>query len=105
VPEAMVAYLDNHGPEKFATIFLGKSMIHKVDFLCYGNVEFYEAVEHFVADPHYFDANPDPGLDPAFHFDEDPNPDPTFHSDANPDPDPIFQFDEDPHPTTHLFLL
>jgi hypothetical protein len=24
VPEAMVAYLDNHGPEKFATIFLGK---------------------------------------------------------------------------------
>ncbi len=25
MPEAMVAYLDNHGPEKFATIFLGKS--------------------------------------------------------------------------------
>ena len=22
--EAMVAYLDNHGPEKFATIFLGE---------------------------------------------------------------------------------
>ncbi len=32
VPEAMVAYLDNHGPEKFATIFLGKSMTHIVDF-------------------------------------------------------------------------
>jgi hypothetical protein len=27
VPEAMVAYLDNHGPEKFATIFLGKSKV------------------------------------------------------------------------------
>ena len=24
LPEAMVAYLDNHGPEKFATIFLGE---------------------------------------------------------------------------------
>ncbi len=27
MPEAMVAYLDNHGPEKFATIFLGKSKV------------------------------------------------------------------------------
>ena len=25
LPEAMVAYLDNHGPEKFATIFLGST--------------------------------------------------------------------------------
>ena len=24
LPEAMVAYLDNHGPEKFATTFLGE---------------------------------------------------------------------------------
>ncbi len=38
-----------------------------------------------VADPHHFDADPDP--DPACHFDADP--DPTFHFDA--DPDPCFQ--------------
>ena len=25
LPEAMVAYLDNHGPEKFATIFSGST--------------------------------------------------------------------------------
>jgi hypothetical protein len=64
-------------------------------FLCYGNIEFDEGVEHSVADPHHFDANPDSGPDPTFHFDEDPNPDPTFHSDAGSDPDPTFQFDED----------
>jgi hypothetical protein len=33
-----------------------------------------------VADPHNFDADPDPD----FHFDADP--DPTFHSDADPNP-------------------
>ncbi len=33
-----------------------------------------------VADPHHFDADPDPA------FDFDVYPDPTFHSDANPDP-------------------
>jgi len=33
-----------------------------------------------VADPHHFDADPDP----AFHFDADPDPDP----DVYPDPDP-----------------
>jgi hypothetical protein len=30
-----------------------------------------------VADPHYFDADPDEDPDPACHFDADP--DPTFH--------------------------
>ena len=34
-----------------------------------------------VADPHHFDADPDP--DPAFHFDADPD----------PDPDPAFSQD------------
>jgi hypothetical protein len=46
-----------------------------------------------VADPHYFDADPDPSIhfdadpDPTFHFDADPNP--TFHFDVAPDPDPV----------------
>jgi hypothetical protein len=35
-----------------------------------------------VADPHHFDADPDP----AFHFNA--NPDPDFHFNADPDPDP-----------------
>ncbi len=49
-----------------------------------------------VADPHHFDADPDP----TFHFDADP--DTTFHSD--PIPDPTFQFDADPDTTgtTHF---
>ncbi len=38
-----------------------------------------------VADPHYFDADPDP----AWHFDPDPKF--TFHFDADPEPDPSFQ--------------
>jgi hypothetical protein len=38
-----------------------------------------------VADTHHIDADPDPDLDPACHFD----PDPSFHFDA--DPDPSFQ--------------
>ncbi len=40
----------------------------------------FEKPTYSVADPHHFDADPDP----AFHFDADP--DPTFHSDADPDP-------------------
>ncbi len=52
-----------------------------------------------VADPHHFDADPDPAcyfhagpdLDPSFHFDADLEPDPTFHFDPDPDPDPSFQ--------------
>ncbi len=46
-----------------------------------------------VADPHYFDPDPDPACpfdadpDPDCHFDVDP--DPTFHFGA--DPDPSFQ--------------
>ena len=47
-----------------------------------------------VADPHHFDADPDP----AFHFDADPDLDPTLHVDA--DPDPTFYFDADPDPTS-----
>jgi hypothetical protein len=39
-----------------------------------------------VADPHHFDADPDP----AFHIDANPDPNPTCHSDADPD---AFQFD------------
>jgi hypothetical protein len=41
-----------------------------------------------VADPHYFDSDPDL----FFCFDVDP--DPTFHFDAYPDP--TIQFDADP---------
>jgi hypothetical protein len=54
-----------------------------------------------VADPHRFDADPDPACyfyvdpdpDPAFYFDADAdlNQDPTFHFDADTDPDPSFQ--------------
>jgi hypothetical protein len=40
-----------------------------------------------IADPHHFDAVPDP--DSACHFDADP--DPTFHFDENPDPELSFQ--------------
>ncbi len=43
-----------------------------------------------VADPHHFDADPDP----SFHVDADP--DPTFHSDA--DPNPTSHFDVVPDP-------
>jgi hypothetical protein len=39
-----------------------------------------------VADPHYFNADPDPEPDPAFHFNADS--DPAFHFNAAPDPDP-----------------
>jgi hypothetical protein len=37
-----------------------------------------------IADPHHFNADPDP----AFHFNPDPDPDPAFHFNADPDPDP-----------------
>ncbi len=37
-----------------------------------------------VADPHYFNADPNPY--PAFQFNEDP--DPTVHFNADPDPAP-----------------
>jgi hypothetical protein len=43
-----------------------------------------------IADPHHFDANPDP----TCLFDADP--DPIFQFDA--DPDPVFHFDADPYP-------
>jgi hypothetical protein len=36
-----------------------------------------------VADPHHFDAEADPDLDPVCLFDVDPNPDPTFHFDGS----------------------
>jgi hypothetical protein len=41
-------------------------------------------ITYSVADPHYFDADPD--VDPAFHFDAGADPDFTFHSDGDPDP-------------------
>jgi hypothetical protein len=50
-----------------------------------------------VADPHHFDADPDP----AFYSDADP--DPTFHFGAEPYPDPTCQLDADPDSTTHFF--
>jgi hypothetical protein len=37
-----------------------------------------------VADPHHFNADPDP----VSHFIADPVPDPAFHFNADPDPDP-----------------
>jgi hypothetical protein len=37
-------------------------------------------------DPHHLHAEPDPNLDPSFHFDADS--DPTFHFDMDPDPNP-----------------
>ncbi len=53
------------------------------------------------ADPHHFNADPDP----VFHFNADPDP---FHSNANPDPfhsnanqDPAFHFDADADPDPH----
>ncbi len=57
-----------------------------------------------VADPHHFNADPDPDLhhfntdpDPSFIFNADP--DPNFHFDA--DPDPTFNFNADPNPAPH----
>jgi hypothetical protein len=47
-----------------------------------------------VADPHHFNADPDP--DPACHIYADPDPDPACHLYA--DPDPIFHFVADPDP-------
>ena len=38
-----------------------------------------------AADPHRFDADPDP----TFHFDADPDPDPPCHFDADPDSIPF----------------
>ncbi len=61
-----------------------------------------------VADPHHFDADPDP--DPAFHFDADLDQVLTFHSDGDPDPTTHFfpdlrispfQVDADPDPAFH----
>ncbi len=48
------------------------------------------SMQNSFADPHNFDADPDP----TFHFDADPDPDPAYHFDA--DPDPTFQFAMDP---------
>jgi hypothetical protein len=47
-----------------------------------------------IADPHHFDAVPDP----ACHFDADP--DPACHFDA--DPDPACHFDVDPDPSFQI---
>jgi hypothetical protein len=44
------------------------------------------------ADPHHFDADPDP----AFHFDPDADPNPVRH--FRPDPDPAYHIDADPYP-------
>jgi hypothetical protein len=52
----------------------------------------YKSLFSSVADPHHFDADPDP--DPTCHFNADP--DPAFH--FNADPDPTFLFDTDPNP-------
>jgi hypothetical protein len=47
-------------------------------------LDLYHLLRNIVADPHHFDANPDP----TFPFDEDACPNPTFHTDADPDPAP-----------------
>ncbi len=58
-----------------------------------------------VADPHHFNADPDPAIhfnadpDPAFHFNADP--DPSFHFNAA-DPDPAFHFNADPDLAFHF---
>ncbi len=49
-----------------------------------------------VADPHHFDADPDP----AFHFDADPGF--IFHCDADLDLDPTIHFDADPDPSFQI---
>jgi hypothetical protein len=49
-----------------------------------------------VADPNYFDTDPDP--DPACHFHADTDPD--CHFDV--DPDPTFHFDVDPDPSFEI---
>jgi hypothetical protein len=57
-----------------------------------------------VADPHHFNADPDP----AFHFNADP--DPAFHFNVYPDPaflldadlDPALHFNADPDPFTSM---
>jgi hypothetical protein len=51
-----------------------------------------------VAEPHHFDADPDPVL-LTFHFNADPDPACPFH-----DPDSIFHFDadQDPHPSFQI---
>jgi hypothetical protein len=42
------------------------------------------------------DADPDPGPDPAYHFDANPDADQDFYFDADADPDPGFKNDADP---------
>ncbi len=60
-----------------------------------------------VADPHHFNADPDPAFhfnadpDLAFHFNADP--DPAFH--FNEDPDPLFHFNLEPDPAFHLMHI
>ncbi len=51
-----------------------------------------------VADPHNFDADPDPGC----HFDVDPVRACHFDAVANPNPDPTFHFDADPDPSYQI---
>ncbi len=54
-----------------------------------------------VADPHNFDADPCPDLDPACHIDADPDSDPADHfdEDLDPDQDSTFHFYADPDPS------
>ncbi len=64
-----------------------------------------------VADPHYFDPDPDPASysdadpEPACHFDTDS--DPACHFDADPVPDPVCRFDadRDPDPTFTMMRI
>ncbi len=59
-------------------------------------------VEPRAVDPHCFDADPEPGPDPAKNLDADPDPkavDPhCFDEDPELDPDPAQNLDADPDP-------
>jgi hypothetical protein len=56
----------------------------------YGNAKLISSKPDRVADPHHFNADPNP----AFHLNADP--DSAFH--LNADPDPAFHFNADPDP-------
>ncbi len=64
-----------------------------------------------VADPHNFDADPDPysacqldpDTDPVCHLDSDT--DPACHFDTDPDPNPTIHFDADPYPSFQISAL
>ena len=51
---AMVAYLDNHGPEKFATIFLGEYDTPEAIWCSEMRQLMIQKIAHHLADFHHF---------------------------------------------------